>query len=75
MPEAIVLYALGDIAPDREDPASIFEHVASILRGDDVVFSQLEAVLSERGSPLPQARHPLPTTHFSPSRSAERNGG
>ncbi len=58
MSEGIVFYAVGDVAPDREDPASIFEHVAGILGTGDVVFGQLEAVLSERGTPLPQARLP-----------------
>jgi poly-gamma-glutamate capsule biosynthesis protein CapA/YwtB (metallophosphatase superfamily) len=58
MPEEIVLYAVGDIAPDREDPASIFQHVAGLLNTGDVAFCQLEAVLSERGTPLPQARLP-----------------
>jgi poly-gamma-glutamate capsule biosynthesis protein CapA/YwtB (metallophosphatase superfamily) len=58
MPEEIVLYAVGDIAPDREDPASIFQHVAGLLNTGDVAFCQLEAVLSERGIPLPQARLP-----------------
>lgn len=56
MSDDIVLYAVGDIAPDREDPASIFEHVAGVLSTGDVVFCQLEAVLSDRGTPLPQAR-------------------
>jgi poly-gamma-glutamate capsule biosynthesis protein CapA/YwtB (metallophosphatase superfamily) len=58
MNEDVVLYATGDVAPDREDPASIFEHVADLLKTGDVAFCQLEAVLSERGSPLPQARLP-----------------
>ena len=58
MTDDIVLYAVGDIAPDREDPGSIFQHVAGILSGGDIAFCQLEAVLSERGTPLPQARLP-----------------
>ncbi len=58
MPEDIVLYAVGDIALDREDPASIFQHVAGVLNAGDLAFCQLEAVLSERGTPLPQARLP-----------------
>ena len=58
MNEDVVLYAAGDVAPDREDPASIFQHVADLLKTGDVAFCQLEAVLSERGSPLPQARLP-----------------
>jgi poly-gamma-glutamate capsule biosynthesis protein CapA/YwtB (metallophosphatase superfamily) len=58
MAEDIVLYVVGDVAPDREDPASIFEHVAGLLHTGDVALCQLEAVLSERGSPLPQVRLP-----------------
>jgi poly-gamma-glutamate capsule biosynthesis protein CapA/YwtB (metallophosphatase superfamily) len=54
----IVLYAVGDVIPDREDPGSIFEHVTDILRSGDIAFCQLDAVLSERGTPLPQARLP-----------------
>jgi poly-gamma-glutamate capsule biosynthesis protein CapA/YwtB (metallophosphatase superfamily) len=56
MADDIVLYAVGDIAPDREDAASIFEHVAGLLNAGDVAFCQLEAVLSEQGTPLPQVR-------------------
>ncbi|MGE5262830.1 MAG: CapA family protein [Acidobacteriota bacterium] len=56
MPDELVLYAVGDIAPDRPDSSTIFEHVAPLLNAGDIVFGQLEAVLSERGTPLPQAR-------------------
>jgi poly-gamma-glutamate capsule biosynthesis protein CapA/YwtB (metallophosphatase superfamily) len=58
MTDDIVLYGVGDVAPDREDPASIFEQVSGLLSTGDVVFCQLEAVLSESGNPLPQVRHP-----------------
>ncbi len=58
MPEDIVFYAVGDIAPDRPDPETIFEHVSGMLNQADIVFGQLEAVLSERGTVLPQARVP-----------------
>ena len=54
----IVLYAVGDVIPDREDPGSIFEHVTDVLRKGDIAFCQLDGVLSERGTPLPQARLP-----------------
>jgi poly-gamma-glutamate synthesis protein (capsule biosynthesis protein) len=54
----IVLYAVGDVIPDREDPGSIFAHVTDTLRGGDIAFCQLDGVLSERGTPLPQARLP-----------------
>lgn len=56
MPADIVLYAVGDIAPDRPDASTLFEHVAPLLNQGDIAFCQLEAVLSERGTPLPQAR-------------------
>lgn len=56
MPDDVVLYAAGDVAPDREDPGSIFQRVADLLKGGDIAFCQLESVLSNRGTPLPQAR-------------------
>jgi poly-gamma-glutamate synthesis protein (capsule biosynthesis protein) len=55
-PGNVVLYAAGDVAPNREDPGSIFERVSGLLKGGDIVFCQLEANLSNRGTPLPQAR-------------------
>uniref|UniRef100_A0A7C2K1N3 CapA family protein n=1 Tax=candidate division WOR-3 bacterium TaxID=2052148 RepID=A0A7C2K1N3_UNCW3 len=54
----LIFLAVGDIAPDREDPFTIFLRVKNYLKKADVVFGQLEAVLSNRGSPLPQARLP-----------------
>lgn len=56
MTEETILYAVGDVAPDREDPGSIFEQVAGLLNKGDIAFCQLEAVLSDRGTILPQAR-------------------
>ncbi len=53
-PEEVLLYAVGDVIPNiREDPGSLFRHVAGLLRAGDIAFCQLESVLSERGSPLP----------------------
>lgn len=52
----LVLYAVGDVAPYREDPGSIFQRVAVILRQADIAFCQLEINLSHKGTPLPQAR-------------------
>jgi hypothetical protein len=52
----ILLYAVGDVGPNREDPDSMFRYVRPILTQGDIVFCQLEPVLSRRGSPLPQAR-------------------
>lgn len=56
MSNDLILYAVGDIAPDRDDPGTLFQHVAGLLNQGDIAFCQLEAVLSERGTPLPQAR-------------------
>lgn len=52
----LVLYAVGDVAPYREDPASIFEPATSVIRQADIAFCQLEINLSQQGTPLPQAR-------------------
>jgi poly-gamma-glutamate synthesis protein (capsule biosynthesis protein) len=61
MSTTITLYAVGDVAPNRDDPFSMFQHVAGILKTGDIGFCQLEANLSMRGSPLPQARLPMRT--------------
>jgi poly-gamma-glutamate capsule biosynthesis protein CapA/YwtB (metallophosphatase superfamily) len=55
----IVLYAVGDVGPNRENPQSIFRHVSGILKQGDIQFCQLETNLSIRGTPLPQARLPM----------------
>lgn len=52
----IIVYAVGDIAPDRPEPGTLFEHVSALLNDGDIAFCQLEANLSIRGTPLPQAR-------------------
>jgi poly-gamma-glutamate synthesis protein (capsule biosynthesis protein) len=46
----IILYAVGDIGPDRPDPGSIFRHVTGILQESDIAFCQLEVNLSLRGA-------------------------
>jgi poly-gamma-glutamate synthesis protein (capsule biosynthesis protein) len=53
----VLFYATGDIAPDREDPITLFEHVAPDLKAADLAFCQLETVISPTGTRLPQARH------------------
>ncbi len=55
MSNEILLYAVGDVIPDHEDPGSLFEHVRALINQGDVAFCQLESVLSDRGTPLPQA--------------------
>jgi hypothetical protein len=55
----ITLYAVGDIGPDRADPASIFRHVRDVIRQGDIAFTQLECNLSNRGVGLVEnARNP-----------------
>lgn len=55
----ILFYAVGDVGPNRENPASIFQLVAGVIRDSDIAFCQLETNLSERGTPSPQARLPM----------------
>jgi poly-gamma-glutamate synthesis protein (capsule biosynthesis protein) len=53
--EDILIYAVGDIGPDRADPGSIFQNVAGVLSQGDVTFCHLEVALSNRGTgPLAQ---------------------
>lgn len=51
------LYAVGDVAPDRDDPRECFALVRDLLRTADMAFCQLEVNLTERGQRLPQVRH------------------
>ncbi|MBN2061017.1 MAG: CapA family protein [Deltaproteobacteria bacterium] len=52
----LLLYAVGDVGPRREDPDSIFRYVKDTIRGGDIAFCQLEPNLSKRGTRMPQAR-------------------
>jgi poly-gamma-glutamate synthesis protein (capsule biosynthesis protein) len=55
--DEVLLYAVGDIAPSRKDPDTLFDNVRDELRKADIAFCQLEINLTERGSRLPQCRH------------------
>lgn len=57
----IVLHAVGDVGPNRDDPQSMFRFVSGSLKQGDIQFCQLETNLSNRGTPLPQARLPMRT--------------
>ena len=57
--KTVSIIAVGDIAPDRADPATSFARVRSSLRQHDIGFCQLEVNLTERGTRLPQARHAM----------------
>jgi poly-gamma-glutamate capsule biosynthesis protein CapA/YwtB (metallophosphatase superfamily) len=56
MAATIEIIATGDLGPCREDPLSIFAKVRDRLNQADIVLGQLEPVLTDRGSPSPQAR-------------------
>jgi hypothetical protein len=45
----IVLYAVGDVGPDRPKPSTMFQHVTDVLRLGDIAFCQLEVNISNRG--------------------------
>lgn len=54
----LLIYAAGDLffnsnvlPVNREDPKTIFAHVASTLNKADILFGQLEGSFSERGMP------------------------
>ncbi len=47
---ALTLLFVGDLYVKRENPASIFERVAPLLRGADIAFGNLEAPISDRGT-------------------------
>jgi poly-gamma-glutamate capsule biosynthesis protein CapA/YwtB (metallophosphatase superfamily) len=53
----VLIYAVGDVAPSRADPDTLFANVASTLRQADIAFCQLEINITERGERLPQVRH------------------
>jgi poly-gamma-glutamate capsule biosynthesis protein CapA/YwtB (metallophosphatase superfamily) len=45
----IIIYGVGDIAPDRDNPESMFQHVTDVVKSGDISFCHLECVLSNRG--------------------------
>lgn len=56
MGNPLSIHAVGDIAPRRPDPVTIFSSVAATLRGSDVRVGHLECPLSARGTPAPNAK-------------------
>ena len=63
----VILNAVGDVAPDRDDPRECFALARSTLLDADIGFCQLECNITTRGTRLPQARH----THRSTAAAAE----
>jgi hypothetical protein len=58
-----VFLAVGDVAPDRENPDECFDLVRGELADAGLVFCQLETVLTDGGTRLPQARHRRQSLH------------
>ena len=56
---SLTFVAVGDIGPDRDDTASIFDAVRGRISAADLGFCQLEVNLTARGTRLPQARHTI----------------
>lgn len=59
----VLVYAVGDVCPDRLDPGSIFHHVSDFLGTGDIWFGQLEPTLSHTTIPdlsnIGETRNPL----------------
>lgn len=53
---AFSILGVGDVAARRPDLGSMFAKAASILRSEPIVFGQLEAVVSDRGQPVHNAK-------------------
>lgn len=56
---SVKFVAVGDVGPDRDDPATIFDAVRDRIKSADLGFCQLEVNLTARGARLPQARHTI----------------
>lgn len=56
-PDTVHVLAVGDVAPSRPDPDTLFDGVRDALTAADIAFCQLEINLTERGERLPQVRH------------------
>lgn len=50
------IHAVGDIAPRRNEPLSIFASVIKALSSSDLRIGHLECPLSNRGTPAPNAK-------------------
>lgn len=58
MADKTVLF-VGDTAPRRADLDSMFEKTRAYLQDSDLLFGQLEAVVTDRGAPACQCRLPM----------------
>jgi poly-gamma-glutamate synthesis protein (capsule biosynthesis protein) len=71
--EEVLIYAVGDVAPSRAEPDTLFANVADQLQQADIAFCQLEINITERGERLPQVRH-TDRTHPGAARALKNAG-
>ena len=69
MADKTVLF-VGDTAPRRADLDSMFEKTRAYLQDSDLLFGQLEAVVTDRGAPACQCRLPMRISPAGKKRSA-----
>ncbi len=55
--DAVSIYAVGDVAPKRDDPESLLSPAGPVLKKADILFGQLELQLAERGTLQVDVRH------------------
>ena len=58
--EPVTVIAVGDILIDRDEPETIFRHVAHVLRSGDVTFANCEQMYSDKGDPRRHGPHSDP---------------
>ncbi len=51
--DKVSIYAVGDVGVTRANPESAFTNIAPVLNEPDILFGQLEASLSQKGTPPP----------------------
>ena len=49
--EKMTLIAVGDVIIDRDEPESIFGHVADVLRSGDITFANCDQMYSDKVYP------------------------
>jgi hypothetical protein len=52
--EPITFVGAGDVIIDREQPETVFRHVAGVLQSADIAYVNMEQVLSDKGTPDPR---------------------
>ncbi|MCC8373713.1 MULTISPECIES: CapA family protein [Photorhabdus] len=53
---SITIASFGDVLINREDPASAFSHMTSLVENADIVIGNYEGVLTDRPEPIPGRR-------------------